>query len=245
MAIAQGRRKQRAGRRSREHALLAQQVARGAEAVRVGDRIGLVHELEVGVRRDEVFADAFDRPASDFRHVAGVDEGREHRTHRIGEDHPRLRRHRRHEAADAGERAAGADADHDGIDVVLHLPQDFGARSCRVRLRIGGVGELVDEDCARRARRNRLGEVLVIVRVALADIRSRQHDFGAHRLAVQDFLARHLVRHDQHDAIALARSDERKAKAGIAGGRLDHGAAVLEPAVSLRGLDHGARRCGP
>ena len=35
-------------------------------------------------------------------------------------------------------------------------------------------------------------------------------NFGAHDLAVQDFLACHLVRHDEQNAVALARSDQGK-----------------------------------
>ena len=48
-----------------------------------------------------------------------------------------------------------------------------------------------------------------------------------------DLFARHLVGHDEHDAIALRDADLRKAEAGIAGGRLDDGAAGLQPAVAL------------
>ena len=61
-------------------------------------------------------------------------------------------------------------------------------------------------------------------------------------LRVQHLLARHLVRHDQQRAIALAAADQRETEPGIAGGRLDDGAAGLEPPVGLRRLDHGARR---
>ena len=90
--------------------------------------------------------------------------------------------------------------------------------------------------------RDRRGEVLVIVRMPLADVRARDDDLGAHRLGVQHLLARHLVGHHQQRAIALAPADQREAEPGIAGGRLDDGAAGLEPAVGFRRLDHGARR---
>jgi hypothetical protein len=72
---------------------------------------------------------------------------------------------------------------------------------------IGGIGELVDEERAGRTRSDGLGEVLIIVGMAAADVRAREHHFGAHRLAVQNFLARHLVGHDEHDAVALAPPD--------------------------------------
>src|SRR2546429_4614426 len=59
---------------------------------------------------------------------------------------------------------------------------------------------------------------------------------------MQLLFACNLVRHDQERAVALAGADERKPEPGIAGGRLDNGAAGREPAVSFRRLDHRARR---
>ena len=175
-------------------------------------------------------------------HPAGLDIGREHRPFGIGEDHRGLGRGLPHEAADPGQRAAGADADHDGIDLAVHLAQDFRAGRRLVRQRIGRIGELVDEERAGRAPRDRLGEILIVVGMALAHVRARDDDLGAHGPGMQHLLARHLVRHDQQRAIALASADQRKAEPGIAGGRLDDGAAGLEPPVGFRRLDHGARR---
>src|SRR5258708_1886762 len=51
------------------------------------------------------------------------------------------------------------------------------------------------------------------------------------------FLA-HLVGDDKHQAIALARGDERQSQARIARGGLDDRAAGLDLAVAFRGLDH-------
>ena len=68
-AIAQRRGKQRAGGRAGEDAFLAQQVARSAEALRVGDRVGLRHQREVAVRRHEILADAFDGPGAGLAHA--------------------------------------------------------------------------------------------------------------------------------------------------------------------------------
>ena len=147
-----------------------------------------------------------------------------------------------HEPADAGERAAGADADHDGVDVAVHLAQDFRAGRRLMRLRIGRVGELVDEEGARRAPRDRFGEVLIIIGMPLAHVRARDDDLGAHGLGVQHLLPRHLVGNDQQRAVALAAADQRESEPGIAGGGLDDGAAGLEAPVGLRRLDHGARR---
>ena len=59
---------------------------------------------------------------------------------------------------------------------------------------------------------------------------------------MQHLLPGHLVRHHEQGAIALAGPDQRQPDAGIAGGRLDDGAAGFQSAVSLCRLDHGAGR---
>ena len=80
-------------------------------------------------------------------------KGREHRALGIGEDHRGLGRRLPHEAADPGQRAAGADADHDGVDVAIHLAQNFRTGRRLVRQRIGRIGELVDEESRRACAR--------------------------------------------------------------------------------------------
>ena len=129
-----------------------------------------------------------------------------------------------------------------GVDVVVHLPQDFRRGRLLVRERIGRILELVDVDRAGGFLRHRLRHVLIIVRMALADIRARDDHLGAHRARMQDLLARHLVGNDQDGAIAFLRADEGETKAGIARGRLNDGAAGFQPAVGFRGFDHRARR---
>jgi hypothetical protein len=95
-----------------------------------------------------------------------------------------------------------------------------------VRLRIGRIGKLIDEESAGRTRSDGFGEVLIIVGMAATDVRAREHHFGAHRLAVQNFLARHLVGHDEYDAVALTPTDQSKTKPRVASRRLDDGTAV-------------------
>jgi hypothetical protein len=78
--------------------------------------------------------------------------------------------------------------------------------------------------------------------MALAYVRTREHHLGSHGPGVEDLLPRHLVRHHQHGAIALAAADERKPEAGITRGRLNDCTTRLEPPVGLGCLDHGSGR---
>ena len=81
-------------------------------------------------------------------------------------------------------------------------------------------------------------QVLVVVGMSLADIAAGDVHLRAERLQVQHLFRGHLVRHHQHDTVAFGARDQREAEAGVAGGRLDHRAAGLQPAVALGGLDH-------
>ena len=229
-AIAQRRRKQRAGGRAGEDAFLAQKIAGSAEALRVGDRVGLRDQRKVAVRRHEILADALDGPGAGLAHDPGLDERRQHRAGRIGEHHLGLRRGAAHVAPDAGERAAGADADHHRVEIAAHLLEDLGRGRRLVRGRVRRVGELVGIEGAGRPLGDRQRQVLVVVGVALADVGAGDDHLGAERAGVQDLLARHLVGDDEDGAVALARGDERKPDAGVAGRRLDDRAALASSA---------------
>ncbi|MNF91055.1 hypothetical protein D3C84_736440 [compost metagenome] len=61
---------------------------------------------------------------------------------------------------------------------------------------------------------------------------------GAHGLEVQDLLGGHLVRHHQHHPIALGAAHQRQAQASVAGRGFDDGAAGLQAAIALGGVDH-------
>ena len=91
------------------------------------------------------------------------------------------------------------------------------------------------EDALRQAR----GNVLVVLRMALADVRAGDVHLGAHGAQVQDLLGGHLVRHHQHHPVALRAADQGQAETGVAGGGLDDGATGPQAAVTLGGLDHG------
>ena len=78
--------------------------------------------------------------------------------------------------------------------------------------------------------RERAAAVLVVVGVALADVGARDVDLGAHRLQVQHLLGRHLVGHDQHDAVALRARHQRA------------GPRPVLPAVASTTVPPGCRR---
>ena len=105
-----------------------------------------MHELEIGVGRHEILADSFNCPASRFGLASGLDQGRQNRADRVGENYACLRRVLRHVASDTAQRAARADTDHDGIDVALHLAKNLRAGRGLVGLRIGWIGELIDDE---------------------------------------------------------------------------------------------------
>ena len=144
-------------------------------------------------------------------------------------------------AAKAGERAAGADAHHHRVDIAVELGQDFRAGGGFMRQRIGRVGELVGIEGAGQLRGDLLGHVLVIFGMALADVGARHAHLGAQSAQMLDFLARHLVGHDEDDAVALGDADLGEAEPGVAGGGLDNGAATLQPAILLGRSDHRQR----
>src|SRR5690606_32768938 len=91
---------------------------------------------------------------------------------------------------------------------------------------------------ARRLARDALGEVLVVVGMALGDVGPGQHHLRAHRLAVEDLLPAHLVRNRQDQLVALLLGHQRQADAGVAGRALGPGGTGRVVAALLGGLDH-------
>src|SRR3546814_6085888 len=70
---------------------------------------------------------------------------------------------------------------------------------------------MVDEVGAGRFSGDALGQVLVVVGVALGHVRTGENDFRAHRLEVEDLLAAHLVRDHQPELVALLLRDQGQA----------------------------------
>ena len=237
-AVLERRADQRSRRRADDQAFRAQHLAGHGEGLGVGHHEGVADQRKVAIGRDEVLADALDQPRADIvAQLAGLDHAGENRAFGVGQHHLDVGRDPFHEAADAGQRAARADAADHGVEVVVHLLPDLGAGGGLVDLGVGRVGELVDEEGADLAG-DPLGEVLVVLGMALADVRAGHAHLGAQRLEVEDLFLAHLVGHDDDQAVALLSGDQGEAEAGVAGGRLDDGAAGLEHAVVLGRLDH-------
>ncbi len=105
-------------------------------------------------------------------------------------------------------------------------------------VRIGRIGELVGIEGAGQLGGDLFGHVLIVFGVTLADIGTGHAHFRAERPQMLDFFARHLVGHDQDDAVALGDADLGEAETGVAGGRLDDGAAALQLALFFGGGNH-------
>lgn len=157
----------------------------------------------------------------------------------IGEHHLQLRLDLLEEPGKAGQGTGGADADDDGVEIVAGLRPELRAGAALVGQRVGRVVELVGEEGAGNVLRQARGNVLVVLRMALADVRAGDVHLGAHGAQVQDLLGGHLVRHHQHHPVALRATDQGQAETGVAGGGLDDGATGPQAAVTLGGLDHG------
>ena len=144
-----------------------------------------------------------------------------------------------------GDRAARADAGDEGVDVATRLLPDFRTRRLHMGLGVGGVGELVDVEAAGNALGQTLGHVGVIFRVAMRHVRTRQTNIGAHRPEMLDLFLGHLVRDDQKHLISPGPTDQRQRQAGVARRRLHDGAAFLQEAFALGGVQHGDGDSGP
>ena len=86
----------------------------------------------------------------------------------------------------------------------------------------------------------RLGQVLVVLRVAAADVAARHHDLGAQGFEMKDFLAAHLVGDDQHQAVALCAATRASPRPVLPAVASTKRRARPDLPVALGGLDHRA-----
>ncbi len=237
-APAQGRGDQGARGRSRQNAFLQQQLAHRGDRLGVGDGIGDVDQVGIGRLRHEVLADAFDGVAAVRPGHAVVDQARQRRADGVGQNDLGLGALRLEVARVAGNRPARADPGDEGVDIAVHLLEDFRAGRLEVGFGVGVVGELVDEIAARNLLGQTLGHVGVVFGMAMRHVRAGQAHVGAHGAQVLDLLLRHLVGNDQQDVVALLLADQGQGQAGVARRGLNDGAARFQPARLLSRLDH-------
>jgi len=134
----------------------------------------------------------------------------------------------------AGNRAAGADARHEDVDLTFRVVPDFGACRPQVNLGVGGILELLRH------------EVLGVLRHLLGPGHCAPHPFGCrreHEVGTEPLeqlppLDRHRLRHQERERIALRGTDEGQRDPGVATGRLDDVLAGLEPAGAFGVPDH-------
>ena len=136
--------------------------------------------------------------------------------------------------ADTGDRAARADAGDEVVDLAVGVADDLLGRGLAVDARVRLVLELLGEDGARD-----LGDELLGLgdRALHSAGRIGEHELGAVRLQQQAALDRHRRRHREDDAVAAGGADHGERDAGVAARGLDDGAAGLQQARRLGGID--------
>ena len=207
---------------------------RHQERLAVGDPDPLVDHLQVDRLGPRVLAD----PLDEVRVELGVVRGGVDRALGIDADDLDLGLLLVEPAADAGDRAAGADGDHDRVELAAGLLPDLGRGDVVVRLRVRHVRVLVGLEAAGDLLGEPRRDRVVRLRRLVVDRGRRDHDLGAVRAEHRDLLLAHLVGHDEDAAVALAGRCDGEADAGIARGRLDDRAARLQLPLALGLLDH-------
>ncbi len=214
---------------------LAGEASRHQERVRVADRDDLVADaLVVGLRPD-VLADALDEVRA--ARPAGVD-----RSFRVGTNnlHPAAR-DLLEVASGARDRAAGADAGHEVGHPALGLRPDLRPGRQVVGVRVLHVGVLVRLPAAGRLPGEPVRDRVIGVRMVRGHGRRADDDLGAVRAQHADLVLADLVGAHEQAPVALLLGHDGQAHAGIARRRLHDGAAWLEFAGLLGGLDHPQR----
>ena len=139
------------------------------------------------------------------------------------------------ERAGAGDRAAGADAGDQVVDLAVECLPQLRAGRPAVRFGVGGVRELVGQEDVGVAR-HRLGggDGLVHAAHRLGDV-----DLRAVEPQQALALAAHPLRQRQDQVVALGRAHERERDAGVAARGLDdRGLPGLDATFVFGRLDH-------
>src|SRR6185312_686486 len=231
-----------AARAAEEEAFLAQQAVHVADRFRILDMHCIIGGRVLHVRRDATDTDAFrDRARARRLQRAIAHELIETAAGRIGQHAADGAPPRLQVPGDAGEGAAGARGDDEGVQAARGLLPDLRSGRLDMCLPVGGVVELIGPDGARQARSQPLRHFLVLVGIAVGD---RRHlvDFGAEHFEQPVFLRRLVVRHHDDTTIAARVADVGEAYPGVARRTLDDDAAGDELAAVLRAEHDRARR---
>ena len=222
----------RSARAADEQPLLAREPPGSPERVAVRDRDVLVHERRVVGGRPEVLADAL--------HEIGVDvvRLREDRALRVGAHDEEVGLVLPEEACGARDRAAGADREHDRVELAAGRLPDLGPRRLVVRLRVRLVGVLVRLERARDLLGQAVGDRVVALRRLGRHGGRADDDLGAVAAQQRALLLGDLVRHHEDAAVALDGRGDREAHAGVPARRLDDRPARAQLPLALGRLDH-------
>ena len=140
--------------------------------------------------------------------------------------------------ADAADRAAGADADHQMIDPAVGLVPDLGPGLLVVGLGVRRVVVLVGLPAVRRLALEPRRHRVVGAGILGLDVGRADDHVGAERPQRVHFLLRLLVGGGEDAVVALDHGGDGQAHPGVARGALDDRPAGLQAPVAFGVLDH-------
>ncbi len=228
-----------------EDAFLARETARGKEGILVRDLLHLVDDRHVQRADHEIVANALDPVDARLARAALVKLVVVDAAYGIGADNANfsagLGCFLLQVLAGTGNRATGADAADEAVDLPVRVLPDLRARGQVVGLGIVHVVILIGVEAAGCLPRNALGDLHVALRMVMGQIGARDDDPRSVGLEHVDLFPAHLVGHGEHATIAAHRSGHREPEAGVTRGALHQGRAGPEQ-TGLFGAAHHVHR---
>ena len=224
----------RAGRAARQNSLLAGEPSGQVERLVVVHRDDLVDHREIERPRKEVLPDPLDFIGLRSDDLLRIEILLEDRADRIGPDDLDLRILLLQEARRAADRAAGAEARDEVVDLPAGLAPDLGARAAVVGVGVGRIEILIRQVGAGRLADDPLRDLVIGVGRVGRHRRRRDDHLGAVRFQEVDLLPAHLVGHHENRAVPLHGSDHGETGSGVPRRRLHDRAAGLEQPLRFR-----------